>query len=351
MSDASCSCSAPTLSSGGTNPHCLLLARVGTGAVAQNSSSKTPRQVGTHQDWITGQAGKNHACGMRGDGQNNTIWCWGQGNYGQLGQGNYVSGSDPLQAGADSDWTALSIGYEHNCGIRQGGSLWCWGRNNLGQLGDGTTATRTSPVAIASGTQWSSVHAGTNHTCAITTGNSLFCWGNNSYGTVGNGSAGAAVTLPTQVGTDADWASLSGDAWDTCATKTDGSLWCWGRNSNGSHGLGHSIPSSTPQPVGTDADWNTHAIGYGHACAIKTDGRGFCVGSGTYGKVGVGSETTLSSLTEFAPQHKWLQLQAGPNQTCGITDAGKLYCWGRSDYGQLGLTSAWPDEPQFVVDP
>ena len=44
----------------------------------------------------------------------------------------------PAQS-ATGVWTALDVGANHSCGIRDDGSLWCWGDNTYGQLGDGTT--------------------------------------------------------------------------------------------------------------------------------------------------------------------------------------------------------------------
>jgi hypothetical protein len=37
----------------------------------------------------------------------------------------------------------------HGCGITLGQVLYCWGENNSGQLGDGTTAGQLVPVRVA----------------------------------------------------------------------------------------------------------------------------------------------------------------------------------------------------------
>lgn len=81
--------------------------------------------------------------------------------------------------------TQVSAGGYHTCAIMSDGTLWCWGRNDAGQLGDGTTTPRLFPVRVGSETEWTSVSAGADHTCGIRSG-SLFCWGADGYGQLGN---------------------------------------------------------------------------------------------------------------------------------------------------------------------
>ena len=61
---------------------------------------------------------------------------------------------------------------------------------------------------------------------------------------------------PTQVGTDVNWNELSRTGEHTSATKTDGTLWMWGRNYFGALGLNQSFPgndrSSPTQVPGTN---------------------------------------------------------------------------------------------------
>ena len=55
-------------------------------------------------------------------------------------------------------------------------------------------------------------------TCAIKTNGTLLCWGNDFYGQLGNGAVTTGdQTTPIQIGTDTDWAKISG-AWESfCA--------------------------------------------------------------------------------------------------------------------------------------
>jgi alpha-tubulin suppressor-like RCC1 family protein len=107
-------------------------------------------------DWTRVQAGTSHVCGVRAEG---SLWCWGLGEHGRLGVGDSpaqrVTPGQVLQSGeapdgeAWHDWTDVALGYQHTCGLRQDGSLWCWGDGGHGQLGDGeTTAPRPTPTRV-----------------------------------------------------------------------------------------------------------------------------------------------------------------------------------------------------------
>jgi alpha-tubulin suppressor-like RCC1 family protein len=46
-------------------------------------------------------------------------------------------------------FTTLSAGGQHNCGITSDHVLYCWGNNDSGQLGNGTRASSSLPVRVA----------------------------------------------------------------------------------------------------------------------------------------------------------------------------------------------------------
>lgn len=43
----------------------------------------------------------------------------------------------------------VAAGDAHTCALDDGGQVWCWGDNQYGQLGDGSQTDRLTPVAVA----------------------------------------------------------------------------------------------------------------------------------------------------------------------------------------------------------
>ena len=55
----------------------------------------------------------------------------------------------------------------HTLILKNDGTLWGCGRNDHGELGLGDTVYRSSPVQVGSLTDWKSVSGGMTHTAAI----------------------------------------------------------------------------------------------------------------------------------------------------------------------------------------
>ena len=81
-------------------------------------------------------------------------------------------------------FTAIAAGTTHSVAVASDGSVWAWGMGASGQLGDGTTADATTPTAVSmpAGTPVTQVAAGGAHTLALTTGGLVFGWGSDVFG-------------------------------------------------------------------------------------------------------------------------------------------------------------------------
>jgi alpha-tubulin suppressor-like RCC1 family protein len=95
------------------------------------------------------------------------MFCWGRGDNGQLGDGNYANSSTLVSVtGMFSGVTKISCGHDYTCAVTATGALYCWGSNWSGALEDGTTIDRSLPQQVFS-SGVSSVVAGRDQTCAI----------------------------------------------------------------------------------------------------------------------------------------------------------------------------------------
>jgi hypothetical protein len=68
----------------------------------------------------------------------NTLFAWGTGDEGRLGQNDTTERSSPVQIPGIS-WSSISAAYRHSLATKTDGTLWSWGRGSYGQLGQNTT--------------------------------------------------------------------------------------------------------------------------------------------------------------------------------------------------------------------
>jgi alpha-tubulin suppressor-like RCC1 family protein len=264
---------------------------LGIGRAPGTGGTATPQVINADKDWTSLCAGQRHTCAIKSGG---TLWCWGDDAAGQLGQPS--SSTSPSLVNLDTDWSTLACGDLHTCAVKTNGTLWCWGSNSKGQIGTATSLGSfvTSPSQVGTGTNWSSVSAGSAFTCAIPTDHTLWCWGDNAVGELGHGASPAASSSPLQVGAGNSWTTVSASGTNACGLQTDQSLWCWGSNTGtggtGMLGSGDTAAETTPISV-SGGSWSSVAVGAGQTCATRSNGSLWCWGSDTMGQLGDGAAT------------------------------------------------------------
>ncbi len=324
--------------------------QIGDGTTANGFS---PIQVGADTNWAQVAGGDSYSCATKTD---HTLWCWGGNAKGQLGDGTSVSLPAPAQVGVGTNWGQVSAGADYTCAGKNNGTVWCWGDNWSGQLGLGKKAGRTiySPAQVGGETNWGQVSAGADHTCATKTDSSLWCWGDNGSGQLGLGKrAGRTIYSPAQVGGETNWGQVSAGADHTCATKTDNSLWCWGKNWSGQLGLGRKAGRKiySPTQVGGETNWGKVSAGTDYTCATKTDNSLWCWGANASGQLGDGTSVNRYSPTQVGAGTNWGKVSAGTDHTCASKNNGTVWCWGDNASGQLGDGTSvnWSSPTQVII--
>ncbi|GIE36831.1 hypothetical protein Ait01nite_098760 [Actinoplanes italicus] len=287
-------------------------------------------------------AGGGHACGL---GSDTRTYCWGRGAEGQLGDGRTTYRSSPVMVNtpAGASFTQLTAGQGHTCGLGSDAKTYCWGFGDYGQLGDGGTANRSNPGAVnlPAGVTLTQLTSGDRNTCGLGSDAKTYCWGIGNYGQLGNGgtperSSPVAVSTPAGV----SFTQLAGGINHTCALGSDTKAYCWGMGGKGQLGDGGTGIQSSPVAVNTPAGLTFTRLTAGgyHMCGLGSDAKAYCWGFGDHGQLGDGGNVNRSSPVAVTTPAgvTFTQLAAGSNHTCGLGSDTRTYCWGYGFYGQLG---------------
>ncbi len=282
-----------------------LAAPVVAAPVSATPATPTPVQVA---------AGYTHSCARMADG---SVYCWGWNGYGQLGYGHTDDIGDdetpgsagPVDLGAGRTATDITVGNGYTCAVLDDGTVRCWGYGAAGSLGygntdfigDDETPGSVGPVDLGAGRTATAITAGSGHTCALLDDGTVLCWGNNTDGRLGYGNTDRVgddetpgSVGPVDLGAGRTATALATGWQHTCALLDDGTVRCWG-------------------------DGFVGALGYGNTDVIGDDET-----PGSVGTVNLGAGRTAT------------QIDASTYHTCATLDDGTVRCWGIGRSGELG---------------
>lgn len=336
---------------------------------SSSASSSASATVAANAVDVRLALGATHSCASLPE---RGLYCWGNNERGQLGDGTKTQRSTPTRV--RDAVHALAAGAEHTCADDV-----CFGRNAEEQLGDGTKIDRAAPAPATA------LFAGLTHdftrarwlataraSCLVSPedgGTSAYCTGNTSfpYPKCGGGPCGfwsvaesayddvicvlatAYSGIPTvrcntpklaleSHGDDertlgipslADHVGLAVGRDFVCAVRVDGRIECAG---DLSRLRGTKATSFTTEPL----DAERIVAGDSFVCYVRRDTRVLCFG-----------EEPAMALKGPAPQIarrgvdgvslSASQLAAGPHHVCVYERMfGSVACFGRNDHGQLG---------------
>ena len=281
-------------------------------------------------EFSTVSVGSTHACGLTEGGE---AVCWGHNHEG-------------MSAAPEGKFSAIAAGGGYSCGLRAGdGSVVCWGGNDAGEsdapegefvevaAGDGYSCGLRAGVgsvvcwgegfdesADAPEEQFTAIVAGEGLPCGLGAGDgSVVCWAENYL---------RLIDAP-----DGNFVQLSEPSWTSvCGVRADGSVTCWARP-----GWSNTISMAGPFvsfDVSEEPAWFSF-IGHGpdlnYGCGVTSDAAVNCWDIHT-------------AETLDAPAGAFAAVSVGPEVACGVRSDSTVECWqganGEPAPAESGLFSA-----------
>lgn len=296
-----------------------------------------------------------------------TVWAWGLGNDGQLGNGTRASSSRPVRVsgldGVVGVWAADGMA----AALKADGTVWVWGSGSNGIFGStqpDSTIRATTPVRIPELHGIYALALGRNGAAgwAADAVGDLFHWGNNFSGQAGDGSlAGNAAVkaVPVRVPGVTDVGAIAAADDSFVAATYAGAVLGWGYNEAGGLGVtarttrgGAPLAVQAVAGTGTVVALAAIDINDNAQFAVRRDGS--VVGWGTNrasqagcGQLGV-SAATLTTPTVLNGLSAVAAVAGGNDHALFLTEDGVLLGCGSNGAGQLGdgtLTGADSAKP------
>ncbi len=320
----------------------------------------------------------------------NTLFSWGSGSSGRLGNGSSSDSAVPtmvdlsgipvgvLPVGVAAGATSVSL-------LATDGRVYSWGAGGDGQIGNGASAAATSvPTPMSSGsptltlgsTQLSvtlgvpvttrpasasffpgipaftvspSLPAGLvlDATSGIISGTATALSATKRYTvTARSGAFSATATIDLAVVTGGAFRAVAGGDASSFGLDASGNAYAWGANAQGQLGIGTTTDSATPVPVLRGAIPVGVSLvkiipGNQHTVALGSDGNVYTWGSNLYGQLGLGDGA--STAVQKAPVRASrgaipegvtiVDIAGSWWVTYALGSDGNIYAWGANNSG------------------
>lgn len=330
---------------------CLLLVALGSIGLLSSSGQQVPGASAAVAPRVA--AGYVHSLALTSDG---TVWAWGLGRYGALGNGGTANSATPVRVSGVTGAIAIAGGDQFSLALTSDGTVWAWGSNGSGQLGSGTAdnSSHPTPTRVLGLTGVTAIAAEGYSALALKADGTVWAWGDNYFGSLGNGTAdGNAHPTPTLVLGLSGVTAIAGGLHHSLAVKSDGTAWAWRRNTDGQLGAtsgdscGASNFACSRTPIQVDGLSGVTAIagGWYHSLAAKSDGTAWGWGWNGDGELGTGAYGTFPCYCSRTPVQVSglagvVTVAGGDYHSLATKGDGTAWGWGYNRDGELGTGSA-----------
>ncbi|MCU0925871.1 MAG: hypothetical protein MUF44_07475 [Hydrogenophaga sp.] len=266
--------------------------------------------------------------------------------------GNYAEPT-PIRQGAipvNARIKQVSVSTSHGCALTEAGQVFCWGDGLWGKLGSGNENDVTAPVAVVqgqipAGVTLTSIGTAPHHTCATASDGRIYCWGDGARLPVTGLPLGNSAQVEpllanlSQVATGVSMVAVLPGLNRGWALGDNGRAYVWTSDSRAMTLVEQGLVPVNVRLVQISADDQ-------FACAVGDDGRAYCWGNGFGLRFGDGGDTFrggLSAPTVVARGAvpagvRLVSVTVGgiSNASCALGGDGNIYCWGRGFEGSLG---------------
>lgn len=256
--------------------------------------------------------------------------------------------------------------------LKNDNSLWLWGDNNYGQLGNGTIELATSPFNVMNNVLDFDIEGGCS--AAIKTDGSLWVWGHKYEGKEDRGggyyySNWSNVLTPEKVMESVKDVSI--DSGCCAAVKKDNSLWVWGPNMVSASFGTRSVYEYNEEiedyeeiellsPTKVLDEYEIESISLSASSGITlaivtTDGSMYITGgrwSGCTGTVGGSVDTPIGNGFRINKKIKDAQAGIGNHQLGILCEDQTFYLWGTTNigYNDEDTEVEWYQYPEKIAD-